>query len=424
MKLAWTAAVAIAAAGIPAFLGASATAQEKAQTLLEARQGFKTSLARVERADDALEEPPAGFFSIVKYRTPIGEMSAYLGKPPSPGKKHPAIVWITGGFPAGGIDSDAWEPVDIENDQSAKAYRLAGVVMMYPTLRGTCGNPGSQECFFGEVDDVLAALEHLKGVEYVDPKRIYLGGHSTGGVLALLVAEATDGFRAVFSFGPIADMTGADPDDLTYDLANERENRLRSPVHFLGAVRSPTFVIEGTRGSIESLRQLESASTNPALRFLVVKGANHFDVLAPLNRLIASKIAAQEGDAKIELSSSVAQAEYAVFQAAAREAADLDTLAALRRELVDFAAPRVVSHYLWSTNRAALEKAAARGAEGKFESGSIAARRGDDGVVYDVLALNKQIALDDVNAVFAASKFARQIADDLDIDYEGWGLKK
>jgi hypothetical protein len=127
-------------------------AQDGGKSLLDARKGFTTKLSRTETDEEPLEPPPEGLFALVTYQTPIGEMSAYLGQAPEAGGKHPAIVWITGGFPPGGIDSDAWEAVSSENDQSAKAYRQAGLVMMYPTVRGSFGNPGKQETFYGEVD--------------------------------------------------------------------------------------------------------------------------------------------------------------------------------------------------------------------------------------------------------------------------------
>ena len=80
--------------------------------------------------------------------------------------------------------------------------------MMFPSLRGGNDNPGRKEGFLGEVDDVLAAADFLATVDYVDPRRLYLGGHSTGGTLVLLVAESSDRFRAVFSFGPVDDVSG------------------------------------------------------------------------------------------------------------------------------------------------------------------------------------------------------------------------
>lgn len=79
---------------------------------------------------------------------------------------------------------------------------------MSPSLRGGNTNPGVKEGFLGEVDDVLAAANYFEKQKYVDPKRIYLGGHSTGGTLVLLVSEGSPRFRAVFSFGPAGDVSG------------------------------------------------------------------------------------------------------------------------------------------------------------------------------------------------------------------------
>ena len=84
--------------------------------------------------------------------------------------------------------------------------------MMFPSLRGGNDNPGVREGFFGEVDDVLAAAEYLSKQAFVDPQRIYLGGHSTGGTLVLLVAECSGRFRAVFSFGPVLGTRGTAPE--------------------------------------------------------------------------------------------------------------------------------------------------------------------------------------------------------------------
>ena len=54
---------------------------------------------------------------------------------------------------------------------------------------GRTRSPGRVEFCAGEVDDVLAAARFLATQPYVDTNRIYLGGHSTGGTLALLVSE-------------------------------------------------------------------------------------------------------------------------------------------------------------------------------------------------------------------------------------------
>src|SRR5262245_65351301 len=133
--------------------------------------------------------------------------------------------------------------------------------MVCPSLRGGNDNPGVKEGFFGEVDDVLAAADFLAKQEYVDPKRIYLGGHSTGGTLVLLVAECSDRFRAVFSFGPIDTVARYGPEYLPFDTCNPREIELRSPGRWLAMIKSPTFVFEGTlQGNIRSLKVMARSS--------------------------------------------------------------------------------------------------------------------------------------------------------------------
>jgi dipeptidyl aminopeptidase/acylaminoacyl peptidase len=162
---------------------------------------------------------------------------------------------------------------------------------MFPSLRGGNDNPGVKEGFFGEVADVLAATDFLRKQTFVDPARIYLGGHSTGGTLVLLVAECSDRFRAVFSFGPVDNVLNYGPEYNPFVLSDLQEARLRSPGLWLHSIRSPTFVFEGTAGgNVASLRTMARTSKNPKVHFLEVKGANHFDLLAPTNRLIAQKV--------------------------------------------------------------------------------------------------------------------------------------
>lgn len=276
----------------------TALAEKPVVGLLEARRGFTTKLLPLQADPSTLEVPPADLFSIVKYSGPAGELKAYLGKAPKGARgKLPAMIWIGGGFPVGGMDAAAWEDQDPANDQSAKQYRLAGMIMMYPTFRGTLGNPGHEEGFLGEVDDVLAAIEYLRSVPSVDPERIYLGGHSTGGTLALLCAEATNRVRGVFAFGPTDDVGGYGPEYLPFDLKDDRERAMRAPIRYLDAVRVPTFVIEGDSGNsnLEPLRAMEARSKNPKLTFIAVKGGSHFDILASTNELIAAQLGSAKG---------------------------------------------------------------------------------------------------------------------------------
>ena len=274
------------------------------QTLLDVRAGFTTRLRRQISDRDLFPVPPHDLFSLEEYETDLGPMNAMVSIPADESKKHAAIVWITGGFPAGGAGSYVWEPADSRNDQSARAYREQGIVMMYPALRGSCGNPGYQEGFLGEVNDVIAAAKFLQQLDYVDSDRIFLGGHSTGGTLALLVAESTDIFRGVISFGPVDDPSGYGPDVSYHVLSDNDEYRLRAPINFLEMIRTPTLIIEGTDGNIESLREMKRSSTNRHLTFIEAADRNHFDVLAPANQVLAAKIRALAPGQQLTLSAS------------------------------------------------------------------------------------------------------------------------
>lgn len=267
------------------------------RTLAEARKGVVAHAAETDTRDGPAEEPPAGVLSLVKYKAPLGAMAAYVTPDPGDGRRHPAIIWITGGDSAS--IGDVWRPRPADNDQSARAFRAAGIVTMYPSLRGGNDNPGHREGFYGEVDDILAAADYLAQLPWVDPKHIYLGGHSTGGTLTLLVAEYAPRFRAVFSFGPVADARQYGGDFLPEGLKDPTELRLRSPAYWLSSIRTPVFVLEGTErpSNADVVDQLRGLSSNPLAHFQLIPGASHFSVLAPGTALIARKILADTGAA-------------------------------------------------------------------------------------------------------------------------------
>jgi acetyl esterase/lipase len=279
--------------------GQHPTMQSSAGTsLAEARKGFVTQLLKRQKGSDPAEIPPADLFKLVKYRSTPGKMSAYLTPPPGDGRRHPAIIWIFGGF-GNDIGATAWLKAPSSNDQSASAFREAGIVMMYPSLRGGNDNPGFQEQFLGETDDVMAAADFLAKQDYVDPQRIYLGGHSTGGTLVLLVAELTNRFRAVFAFGPVSNVSEYGAATLVFNSDDKNETDLRSPLRWLDDVQGPVFVLEGASGrsNISELRKLSRATRNPVIHFHPINGANHFSTLAPVTRLIAKKILSDNGPA-------------------------------------------------------------------------------------------------------------------------------
>lgn len=271
------------------------TAQEF--PLVQARQGFTTNIIRQGEKYPAIPAPPAGVFERVHYKSPVGALAAYVTPKPAGNGKYPAIIWITGGD-SNSLD-EMWAPKPRDNDQSAAAYRKPGLVLMLPSLRGGNDNPGQRESFYGEVDDVIAAADYLASLPYVDAKRIYLGGHSTGGTLAMLVAASTSKFRGIFAFGPVASASYYGKNYNYYDLKDMEEIRRRAPILWLDSVRSPMYVLEGAvGGNTEDLHAMRRKTLNPEIRFRAIDGKTHFSILAPANEMIAEKIidAAQGGD--------------------------------------------------------------------------------------------------------------------------------
>lgn len=265
-------------------------------TLADARKGFVTNIVRKERVGEPVEPPDSDFISIVRYPSPAGKLAAYICKPRSKEEKRPAIIWLAGGF-SNSIGAIAWTPGPDANDQSGSTFWKAGIVTMYPSLRGGNDNPGQFENFYGEVDDVLAAADYLSTVPGIDPERIYLGGHSTGGTLAMLAAEKGSKFRAIFAFGPIDDVVGYGKDELVFNTRNPKEGELRAPIRWIHGITRPTFVFEGSAGrsNIGSLQKMAHSPHPDMVSFHPVPGSDHFALLRPVSALIAKKILTDSG---------------------------------------------------------------------------------------------------------------------------------
>ena len=268
------------------------------ENLAQARAGKATQVqdallpaARV--APTPLPQPPATLFVPMPYQSQGLALAAFATPDPRDGRRHPAMVWLTGGD--SNTLGDFWTEGGAQNDQSASAFRKAGMVMVFPTLRGGNANPGQREYFWGEVDDVVAAIAQTARLPYVDPQRIYLGGHSTGGTLALLAAATGLPVRGVFAFGPVAD-----PTDyllpVRWKALGEDERRLRSPVHWLHAIQAPTWIVEGAEapGNRASLETLCSARKSDKVQCALVAGKDHFSVLQPATRTLAAQLATGE----------------------------------------------------------------------------------------------------------------------------------
>jgi formylglycine-generating enzyme required for sulfatase activity len=196
----------------------------------QARGRFRTKLVRKGPSPQPGPpvKPPAGV-SEVEYASGELRLKAWVNRPADEKRKYPAVLFLHGGFAFGMADWD-----------QTKQYRDAGFVVLAPMLRGENGQPGAFSYFYDELDDVLAAAEHLSRLPYVDAKRLFVAGHSVGGTMTLLAALTSNRFRAAASFdgspywAPFTEAT-----DLPFDKSDPREIRLRSPIAYAGGFKCP-----------------------------------------------------------------------------------------------------------------------------------------------------------------------------------------
>ena len=208
----------------------------------KAREKFRTKLLRKASAPqkDPMPETPAGVTAI-EYLSGKLRLKAWINAPSNAGRnKYPAVLFLHGGFAFGKDDWDMAEP-----------YRDAGFIVLTPMLRGENGQVGSFTLFYDEVEDVIAAADYLSKQPYVDAKEIYVAGHSVGGTLALLAAQASKRFRAAASFSGSPDQIlyvrhGIRKEDVPFNLTDPRELQLRSPLAYATSFKCPVRIYYGT----------------------------------------------------------------------------------------------------------------------------------------------------------------------------------
>jgi dipeptidyl aminopeptidase/acylaminoacyl peptidase len=183
-------------------------------------------------ADEAARVP-AGVQKIA-YTSGNLELAAFVDKAPPDLSKRPAVLFLHGGFAFGGEDLEMPQP-----------FRDAGFIVMVPVLRAESGQPGNFTFFYDEVNDVLAAAEALAAQPDVDPKRIFISGHSAGGTLTMLAAMSSTRFRAAAPLSGSCNQFGRDFLQIPFDMSNVREFEMRSPVSYASSFKCPVRIFYG-----------------------------------------------------------------------------------------------------------------------------------------------------------------------------------
>lgn len=209
---------------------------EQTQDYAAARKQFHTQLTVHEPAPQPfLDQVPPGA-KVIPYSSGPLELKAWLGGPPGRGL-HPAVLFLHGGY---ALDLDDWT--------QTQPFRDAGFITLLPMLRGENGLPGDFSLFYNEVDDALAAAAVLARQDGVDPKRIYIAGHSAGGTIAMLSAMTSPMFRACAAISgepdPMA-LTTVNPGLVPFNVEDREELIMRAPLAFPKSFKCPTRLYYG-----------------------------------------------------------------------------------------------------------------------------------------------------------------------------------
>lgn len=248
-----------------------------------------------------ISEPPDGV-RVVSYPSALGDLEAYVTEDPGDGQRRPAVLWAHDDWY--GAHPTMFTAEDPVEQPSVRAFTDAGLVVMIPTWRGQHDNPGQFEFFGGEVDDLLAARDHLARLPYVDPRRIFLVGHGPGASLVLLAATVDQDFSAAVAISGLADVTHAYASgdglgsNLPYDVDDTSQHQLRSAIHHVDRIRRPVLYISGEHGPYASQAarlQAAAEAVKAPVRVRTVPLANEVSATQAIHEHVAARITSGRG---------------------------------------------------------------------------------------------------------------------------------
>jgi dipeptidyl aminopeptidase/acylaminoacyl peptidase len=193
------------------------------------------------------------------------KIQGWIVKPPGfdPSKKYPLILEIHGG------------PQSMYNvgfNFARQDHAANGYVILYTNPRGSTGYG---EKFTNEIknaypgkdfDDLMAGVDTVLGRGYVDAKNLFVYGCSGGGVLTSWTVGHTDRFAAAAALCPVIDWISfvGETDGASWYQNFEKpfwedpsEYLRRSPIMYVGSVKTPTLLMTGVLDLRTPIPQIE-----------------------------------------------------------------------------------------------------------------------------------------------------------------------
>ena len=203
---------------------------------------------------DVLEGVKLGKAEEMWFKSPDGlDLQGWLIKPAEfeEGKKYPMLLWIHGG---------PWSMYSVRFNWAWQNFAARGYAVLYMNPRGSTGYGqdfvnGIQYSYPGkDLDDLLAATDAAVAKGFIDERNLFVCGGSGGGVLTAWIVGHTDRFCAAVSMRPVINWHSfvGTTDGASwyrqfkkYPWEDPMEYAVRSPLHFVGNVKTPTMVMTG-----------------------------------------------------------------------------------------------------------------------------------------------------------------------------------
>ncbi|MBX3280050.1 MAG: S9 family peptidase [Acidobacteria bacterium] len=181
------------------------------------------------------------------------KVQGWLIKPANfePGKKYPMVLWIHGG---------PWSMYSVAWNWAFQNFAANGYAVLYTNPRGSTGYGqefvnGIQYSYPGkDYNDLMAGVDAALAKGFIDEKNMFVCGGSGGGVLTAWIVGHTDRFTAAVSMRPVINwhsFVGTTDGSSWYHQFQKfpwedpMEFAVRSPLHYVGNVKTPTMVMTG-----------------------------------------------------------------------------------------------------------------------------------------------------------------------------------
>jgi dipeptidyl aminopeptidase/acylaminoacyl peptidase len=204
--------------------------------------------------DDVLAGKELAQTEEIWYRSKDGlRIQGWIVKPPGfdASKKYPLILEIHGG---------PHSMYNVGFSFARQDHAANGFVMLYTNPRGSTGygikftNEIEKAYPDKDFDDLMAGVDSVLGRGYIDPKNLFVYGCSGGGVLTAWTVGHTDRFAAAASLCPVTNwlsFVGTTDGASWYEnfekpfWEDPSEHLRRSPIMYVGRVKTPTLLMTG-----------------------------------------------------------------------------------------------------------------------------------------------------------------------------------